>query len=111
MIKAPPLRANIVDQLSQIGQVWSIWFTDLFNAVRNLGVENGSINLVAGTATITTKNITANSRVLLTAQSLNGVATPQAVSVTSRNAGVSFTITSASAADTSLIAWQITEAL
>lgn len=69
----------------------------------------GVATLVAGTVTVSTTRVTANSRIFLAAQSLGTVTAPKALAITARTAGTSFTITSADATDTSLIAWQIIE--
>lgn len=66
----------------------------------------GVVTLVAGSATVSTTAVTANSRIFLTSQVDGG--TPGFVRVSTRSAGVSFTITS-SVADTSAIAWWIAE--
>ncbi len=69
----------------------------------------GVATLVTGTKVVNTTKVTANSRILLTAQALGTVVVPTAIAVTARTAGTSFTITSANATDTSIIAWQIIE--
>lgn len=69
----------------------------------------GTATLVAGTATVSTTKVTASSRIQLTVQSLGTVAVPKAIAVTARTAGTSFTITSADATDTSVVAWLIVE--
>ena len=69
----------------------------------------GTATLVAGTVTVSTTKVTASSRILLTIQSLGTVAVPTTVGITARTAGTSFTITSANAVDTSVIAWMIFE--
>lgn len=66
-----------------------------------------SAAMVAGTTTISTAAVAANSRIFLTVQALGTVAVPKAIAVTSRVAGTSFTITSADATDTSTVAWEI----
>ncbi len=71
--------------------------------------KQGVVTLVAGTATVANTSVTANSRIFLTGQSLGGVAIPTARDVTARVVGTSFTITSASALDTSEVAWEIFE--
>jgi hypothetical protein len=78
---------------------------------RGLEVAEGSnakmglSTLVAGTVTVSTTAVAANSRIFLTAQSTGG--TPGALRVSARTAGTSFTITSTSGTDTSTVAWQI----
>lgn len=63
--------------------------------------------MTAGTITVSTTAVTANSRIFLTAQNTGG--TPGALRVSARVAGTSFTITSTSGTDTSTVAWFITE--
>lgn len=67
----------------------------------------GAATLVAGTVTVNTTAVTANSRIFLTAQTTG--AGPGALRVSARTAGTSFTITSSSATDTSSVAWMIFE--
>lgn len=63
--------------------------------------------MVAGTVTVNTTAVTANSRIFLTAQTTG--AGPGALRVSARVAGTSFTITSSNAADTSTVAWMLVE--
>lgn len=67
----------------------------------------GTATLAAGTATVNTTAVTSNSRIFLTAQNTGG--TPGALRVSARTPGTSFTITSTSGTDTSLVAWEIKE--
>lgn len=69
----------------------------------------GLATLVAGTVTVNTTAVTANSRIQLTAQ--NSGAAPGTPRVSARVPGTSFTITSTSGTDTSSVAWQMSEAL
>lgn len=69
----------------------------------------GTATLSGGAATVSTTAVTASSRIFLTIQSLGTVGVPKAVGVTARTAATSFTITSADATDTSVIAWHIHE--
>lgn len=71
------------------------------------GATSGVATLAAGTVTVPTNKVTANSRIQLTVQSLGTVTAPQPVAVTARTAGTSFTIRSADATDTSTVAWLI----
>jgi hypothetical protein len=71
--------------------------------------EQGTATLVAGTVTVANTSVTANSRIMLTNQALAGVGVPFALGVTARVPGTSFTITSSSPLDTSLIAYEIFE--
>lgn len=71
--------------------------------------KQGTATLFSGTVTVANASVTANSRIFLTVQSLSGVSTPQAIAVTSRIAGTSFTIQRASTGDTSIIAYEIFE--
>jgi len=67
----------------------------------------GVATLVAGTVTVNTTAVTANSRIFLTHQNNSG--TVGFVTVSARTASTSFTILSSNAADTSNIAWMIVE--
>ena len=67
----------------------------------------GRATLVAGTVTVNTTAVTANSNILLTSQVDGG--TPGFLRVSARVANTSFTITSSDGADTSTIAWWILE--
>jgi hypothetical protein len=67
----------------------------------------GVATLVAGTVTVSTTAVTANSRIFLCHQ--NSAGTRGSVAVTTITAGTSFVITSTNAADTSTIAWFILE--
>lgn len=69
----------------------------------------GTATLSGGTATVNTTVVTANSRILLTAQSLGTIIVPAALAVSARSAGTSFTILSSDATDTSVVAWLIME--
>lgn len=79
------------------------------NLKEGSNARSGAATLVAGAATVSTTEVTASSRIQLTVQSLGTVAAPQAVGVTARSAGTSFTITSADGTDTSVVAWMIVE--
>jgi hypothetical protein len=69
----------------------------------------GVATLVAGTVTVSTTKVTANSRIFLTRQTTAGTL-GTSVDVTARTAGTSFTITSnGSVLDTSDVAWMIVE--
>lgn len=65
----------------------------------------GTATLVAGAATVSTTAVVANSRIFVTSQVDGG--TPGFLRVSTRSAGVSFTITSSSNTDTSTVAWVI----
>jgi hypothetical protein len=65
----------------------------------------GAATLVAGTVVVNTTAVTATSRIFLTGQNSSG--THGELTISARVAGVSFTITSANAADTRSIAWMI----
>lgn len=69
----------------------------------------GRATLVAGTVTVSTTKALTTSEIFLTVQSLGGVAAPVGVAVTARVNATSFTITSASALDTSVVSWIIIE--
>lgn len=69
----------------------------------SLGVET----LVAGTKTVNTTAVTANSRIFVTIQTVGG--TPGVLYIGTRVAGTSFDIVSTSGSDTSTVAWWIVE--
>ena len=69
--------------------------------------KQGVATLVDGTVTVANTSVTVNSRIMLTSQSDGG--TPGFLRVSARTAGTSFTITSSSATDTSVVAYQIFE--
>ena len=71
------------------------------------GATSGVATLAAGTVTVPTNKVAANSRIQLTVQSLGTVTDPKPVAVTARVAGTSFTIRSSDATDTSTVAWLI----
>ena len=69
--------------------------------------KQGIATLVGGTVTVANTSVTANSRIMLTAQNSGG--TPGFLRVSARTAGTDFTILSSSGSDTSLVAYQIFE--
>lgn len=66
----------------------------------------GSVQLIAGSATINTTKVTAASLILLTAQDNNSIGV---LRVNNRNVGTDFTIVSSNGADNGLVAWMIVE--
>jgi hypothetical protein len=71
--------------------------------------KQGTAKLTAGTVTVATTAVTANSRIFLTTQDNAFVGTLGFHQVSARVAGASFTITSSSVTDTSTDAWEIIE--
>ena len=69
--------------------------------------KQGTATLVAGTVTVANTSVGPTSRIFLTSQSDGG--TPGFLRVSSRSNGVSFTITSSSNTDTSVVAYEIFE--
>ena len=69
--------------------------------------KQGVATLSGGTVTVSNTSVTANSRIFLTIQSPGG--TLGTVYVSARSAGTSFTISSSSVIDTSVVAYQIFE--
>ena len=67
----------------------------------------GRSTLVAGTVTVATTAVTANSEIFLTCQTPGG--TPGFLRVSARVAATSFTILSSSGTDTSVVGWLIVE--
>lgn len=78
-----------------------------FRTAEGSNAKQGVATLVAGAVTVANTSVTANSRIFLTGQQDGG--TPGAVRVSSRVAGTSFTITSTSGTDTSIVAYEIFE--
>lgn len=72
-----------------------------------VGARMGRATLVAGTVTVSTNAITANSEVFLTCQTAGG--TPGFLRKGTVVAATSFVITSSSASDTSVVGWMIVE--
>lgn len=68
----------------------------------------GVVTLAGGAATVANTSVTASSRIFLTGQDDNG-GTPGSLRVSARVVGTSFTITSSSASDISIVAWEIKE--
>ena len=114
-----PQSADMIDVLSDSGTVLSaiIATGDITTQTAGVGfrvkegsnAKQGVATLVGGSAVVSNTSVTANSRIQLTIQSLGTVTVPKAVGVTARTAGTSFTITSADATDTSVIAYEIFE--
>ena len=75
--------------------------------IEGTNAKSGIATLVAGTITVNTTAVSANSRIQLTHQNNSGVL--GFVTVSARVAATSFTITSSNAGDTSAIAWLIVE--
>jgi hypothetical protein len=74
-----------------------------------LAEKMGVATLVAGTVTVNNSSVAANSRIFLAVQTPGGtVGSPY---ISARVATTSFTITSTSGADTSIVAWMIVEPL
>lgn len=80
-----------------------------YSVTEGSNCKMGTATLVAGTVVVSTTAVTANSRIFLTAQSLGTVTIGQGLAVSARTAGTSFTITSGSAVDTSVVGWIIFE--
>lgn len=69
----------------------------------------GTATLVAGTVTVATSKVTANSRIFISRQNDPATLGVLPCDVTGRTAGTSFTVTSSSILDTAAIAWIIIE--
>lgn len=78
-----------------------------FAASEGTNAKQGTATLVAGTVVVANTSVTATSRIFLTIQSPGG--TVGAPYVSARTAGTSFTITSTSSTDTSVVAYEIFE--
>lgn len=71
--------------------------------------KQGIAVLVAGVVVVANTSVTANSRIFCATQSVAGVTLPQGLGISARTPGVSFTISSSNAADTSTVAWEMFE--
>lgn len=69
----------------------------------------GTATLVAGTVTVNTTAVTANSAIFVTILTKGTITLPVAYDAQTRVAGTSFTITSANVTDTSIVQWWIVE--
>lgn len=101
-----------IDASGNITTVGNVTLTDVGTGIsikEGTNATMGVSTLSAGTVTVTTTKVTANSRIMITIQSLGTVGTPKSIAVTARSAGSNFTITSEDVTDTSIIAWQIIE--
>lgn len=68
---------------------------------------SGNATLAAGTVTVWTNAVTANSVILLTVGTLGTVTIPQVIHWTNKVPGTSFDIVSANNTDTSVVSWMI----
>lgn len=96
-------------QLECIGHIAIITAGYGLQVKEGSNAKMGTATLVTGTKVVSTTAVTANSRILLTVQSLGTISAPVPIAVTARTAGTSFTITSSDATDTSVVAWMIVE--
>lgn len=115
VVDAPTGASTINAAINATGDILDNGNIKLTTAGNGLYIKEGTnatmgvVTLVAGTATVSTTKVTANSRIFLTAQSLGTVTLGQGLAVSARSAGTSFTILSQSAVDTSVVAWHIFE--
>lgn len=79
-----------------------------FRTREGSNAKQGTATLVAGSSVVSNTSVTSTSRIFLTSNADGG--TPGFLRVSARSAGVSFTITSSNAADTSVVAYEIFEA-
>jgi hypothetical protein len=68
--------------------------------------KQGVVTLASGTVVVANTSVTANSRVMLTAQDNNSTG---ALRVSARTAGTSFTITSNNGTDSGVVAYEVFE--
>ena len=80
-----------------------------FSTKEGSNARQGVATLSAGTVVVSNTVVTANSRIILTAQSLGTVTVPAALAISARTAGTSFTIKSSASNDTSVVAYEIFE--
>lgn len=95
--------------LTYLGDLVSDTLARGFQAKEGTNGKQGTCTLAAGTCTVTTTSVTANSRIFLTGQTLGTVAVPSGYSVSARTAGTSFTILASAPTDTSVIAYEMFE--
>lgn len=77
------------------------------NVKEGTNARMGLATLAAGTVTVTTTAVTANSRIFVMSQS--GTTNAGFLSISTRTAGTSFTIVSSNASDARQVAWIIFE--
>lgn len=99
----------LADLVNDGGTVASLSVSGALSMTEGSNKRMGTATLVTGAKVVATTAVTANSRIFLTVQSLGTVSAPKAIAVTARTAATSFTITSADATDTSVVAWLIVE--
>ena len=104
-------RLDIQGTLRATGQVSITTVGSGISIKEGTNAKMGLATMVAGTVTVANTSVTANSRIFLTIQSLGTVTVPMAIGVTVKTVGTSFVITSANVTDSSIIAWEIKEAL
>jgi len=100
------------------------WTTAIFDVLTDFAVDTvgkglqvkegsnakqGTCTLVAGTCTVANTSVTANSRIMLTAQTLGTVAVPSGYGISARTAGTSFVILASAPTDTSVVGYEIFE--
>lgn len=88
---------TLIDSSGSIALDWS-------NGLKANATISGTATLVAGTVTVSSVAVLANSIIMLTIQNGTGL---DSVSVSGRNVGTDFTITSSNALDTSDVGWFI----
>lgn len=104
---------NLCSDDSSIAMDWTDGNISLQTVGKGLEIKEGSnarmgvATLVGGSAVVSNNTITANTRIFLTSQNVSG--TPGYIYVSARTASTSFTITSASALDTSTVAYLLME--
>lgn len=102
----PDPSVPLVNRVGQVASEWYRFFSDMSGVVRGVRmVDTGTVTLVAGSVTVTTRYVKADSIILYSVQTAGG--TQGHLSVSARTAGQSFTLLSTNAADTSTVSWQI----
>lgn len=112
---APVFSGQITGGSLQVGNGQFTGNVDISSAGQGIRVaegggtnaKQGTATLVAGTVTVANTTVTASSRIFVDINTPGG--TVGAVYVSARTAGTSFTITSTSSADTSVVAYEIFE--
>lgn len=98
--------ANMVG-INSFGQIDVTEVGAGYSTAEGSNAKQGTATLSAGAVTVSNTAVTTTSRIFLTAQTSG--AAPGALRVSARTAGTSFTITSTSGTDTSVVAYEIFE--
>ena len=96
---------NVTNRMSMSGNVLSVNGLNVGAGTNINQIKHGRATLVGGTVTVSDASVTTNSRIFVS--SAVGGGTPGWLRVSARSVGVSFTILSSNATDTSQVDWMI----